>query len=150
MHALARLLNADDIQLGWEVANKDHLFDRVAQLIHQRHGVRATLVSGSLGRREAIGSTGLGHGVAIPHARIDGLQQPLGLFIRSRLAVPFDAPDGKPVSLMLVLLVPPADTAAHLQLLAATAALFDDRAIRDQLHAADSAGVVLRILAGTD
>ena len=147
MHALARLLHADDIQLGWAVANKVHLFDRVAQLVQQRYGIRAALVSGSLGRREAIGSTGLGHGVAIPHARVDGLPHPVGLFVRSRLALPFDAPDGKPVSLILVLLVPPDATTEHLQLLVASAVLFDDRAVRDRLHDAVDAAAVLRILA---
>ena len=148
MNALANLLGEDDIQLDWDVANKVHLFEQVAQLIHHRHGVRAALVSGALSRRESIGSTALGHGVAIPHARVDGLPQGSGLFIRSRLALPFDAPDGKPVSLILVLLIPTEATAEHLRLLAAAAALFDDRNVRDQLHQADDAVAVWRILAG--
>jgi mannitol/fructose-specific phosphotransferase system IIA component (Ntr-type) len=62
----------------------------------------------SLAAREKLGSTGLGQGIAIPHGRIKGLKQARGAFVRLHQPVAFDAPDGKPVSQVFVLLVPEA------------------------------------------
>src|SRR5450631_679026 len=83
------------------------------------------------------GSTALGAGFAIPHARINGIARPLTLFMRTRLPVAFDAPDGKPVSDLLAIMVP-ADGAKedHLQLLALVARLFSDHGFRTQLDSA--------------
>jgi PTS system nitrogen regulatory IIA component len=90
----------------------------------------------ALWRREQVGSTALGSGVAIPHARIPGSSRPLTLFVRTREAVAFDAPDGKPTSEFLVIMVP-ADGATddHLRLLAMVAARFSNRAFRALLDA---------------
>ena len=76
----------------------------------------------SLFAREKLGSTGLGQGIAIPHGRIKGLKDALGAFVRPRQPIPFDAPDGKPVSLVFVLLVPEQATEKHLQILSELAA----------------------------
>ena len=70
----------------------------------------------SLTAREQLGSTGLGHGVAIPHARMYQCDTATGVFVRTKAPVPFDAPDGKPVSIFLALVVPKQATQRHLQL----------------------------------
>ena len=90
----------------------------------------------SLFAREKLGSTGLGQGVAIPHGRIKGLKEAVGAFVRLPAPVPFDAPDGKPVNLLFVLLVPEQATEQHLQILSELAQMFSDRALREQLAAA--------------
>ncbi len=90
-----------------------------------------------------MGSTGLGQGFALPHARIKGLRQPLAAFIRLSVPIPFASPDGKPVSELLALLVPEQATEAHLQILAEAAQIFGDRRFREQLrHQGDAASVV--------
>jgi len=91
------------------------------------------------GEGTGIGSTGLGQGIAIPHGRIKGLKIPVGAFIRLESAVQFDAPDGKPVGLIFVLLVPEAANEHHLQLLSELAQMFSDKTFRDQLAAAPDA-----------
>jgi len=101
-------------------------------------------------RREQAGSTGLGGGFAIPHARISGIARPLTLFIRTKLGIEFDALDGKPVSQLLAIMVP-VDGAKddHLQLLALVARLFSDHEFRKQLDgASDATAAALAFRAG--
>ena len=76
--------------------------------------------------RERLGSTGLGHGVALPHGRIGGLETPIAAFVSLAEGVDFDAIDNQPVDLMFALLVPEESTEEHLQILAHLAAMFSD------------------------
>jgi PTS system nitrogen regulatory IIA component len=91
------------------------------------------VVFDSLFARERLGSTGLGQGVAIPHGRIKGLKDAVGALVRVAQAVPFDAPDGGPVSLAFILLVPEKATEKHLQILSELAQMFSDRELRQNL-----------------
>jgi PTS system nitrogen regulatory IIA component len=100
----------------------------------------------SLFARERLGSTGLGHGVAIPHGRIKGLREAVGVLIRLKQPILFDAPDGKPVSLLFVLLVPDQATDLHLQLLSELAQLFSSKALREKLLAAQDAETLYRLV----
>jgi PTS system nitrogen regulatory IIA component len=80
--------------------------------------------------------------VAIPHGRIKGLKEAIGAFVRLAQPVPFDAPDGAPVSLVFVLLVPEKATEKHLQILSELAQMFSDKALRESMsHAADAAAL---------
>ncbi|MEO0612377.1 MAG: PTS IIA-like nitrogen regulatory protein PtsN [Pseudomonadota bacterium] len=88
--------------------------------------------------RERLGSTGLGNGVAVPHGKIDGLDQVTGVFIRLETPLDFDALDGEPVDLVFLLLAPANATAAHLKALAKVARLLRDPQTRDALRAADA------------
>lgn len=80
----------------------------------------------SLVGRERLGSTGLGHGVALPHGRLNGLDAPIGAFVTLETAVDYDAIDDQPVDLLFALLVPEQSTEEHLQILARLAAMFSD------------------------
>ena len=90
-----------------------------------------------LARREQAASTALGNGFAIPHARITGIAQPMTIYLRMKAPIAFNSPDGKPVSQLLVIMVP-ADGAKdeHLQLLALVSQLLSDRGFRMQLDGA--------------
>jgi nitrogen PTS system EIIA component len=91
------------------------------------------LVTDSLFSRERLGSTGLGHGVAIPHGRIKGLKAPMAAVFQLAQPIGFDAPDDVPVSLLIFLLVPEAATQKHLEILSEIAELLSDNVLRDQL-----------------
>jgi PTS system nitrogen regulatory IIA component len=80
----------------------------------------------SLVGRERLGSTGLGHGVALPHGRLSGLSEPIGAFVTLEAGVDYDAIDNQPVDLLFALLVPEQSTEEHLQILARLAAMFSD------------------------
>ena len=134
MNPLAELLSVDDILLDIDALSKTRVFEEVGRLFENHHGFAQALIVANLGAREKLGSTGLGHGVAIPHARIKGLRRAVAAYVRTRLPIPFDAPDGKPVSDMLILLVPEHATDEHLQILAWSAQIFGDRSFREQLR----------------
>jgi len=142
MNPTSELLSADDILPDVDALSKTRVFKEVGQLFVKRHGFVQAQVVESLCARERLGSTGLGQGVAIPHARIKGLQRPVAAYVRTRLPIPFDAPDGKPVTDMLILLVPEQGTDEHLQILAACAQMFGDRHFRDQLRMCNTASEV--------
>ena len=146
MNTLARQCQVEDILLDVDIQNRNQLFDLVAQHLHRRHGLEEDGVADHLSKREQLGSTALGQGVAIPHARIRQLQDPVVTYVHTAQPIPFDAPDGKPVSDFFLLLVPEQATQVHLQLLADAAALLCERGFRDALRAAASALDVRRLL----
>jgi nitrogen PTS system EIIA component len=142
MNQIASLLPASNIRLDLAAGSKAGLFEAVGSLFEANRGVARGTVIGSLVAREKLGSTGLGQGVAIPHGRIKGLAEAQGAFIRLADPIVFDAPDGKPVAQVFVLLVPEHATEKHLQLLSELAQMFSERSFRERLAAAADADAV--------
>ena len=136
MSLLANLLPAENILLDLEASSKKRVFEQAGLIFENHQGIARSSVFDSLFAREKLGSTGLGQGVAIPHGRIKGLKEARGAFLRLTAPVPFDSPDGKPVSLLFVLLVPEQANELHLQILSELAQRFSDRSFRDALTAA--------------
>ncbi|MFO8155472.1 MAG: PTS sugar transporter subunit IIA [Pseudomonadota bacterium] len=99
--------------------------------------------------RERLGSTALGHGVAIPHGRLAGNGETLATFMRLKEGVDFDASDQKPVDLIFALLVPEDSTEIHLRILAALARLFNDEAFCQRLREAPTAADAHQLLVGS-
>jgi nitrogen PTS system EIIA component len=142
VNQIAQLLPESNILLDLEATSKKRLFEQVGQLFEDRAQLARSIVFDSLFARERLGSTGLGQGIAIPHGRIKGLERALAAFVRPRQPIPFDAPDGKPVGQVFVLLVPEHATEEHLQLLSELAGMFSERAFRERLaSASDSASL---------
>jgi nitrogen PTS system EIIA component len=147
MSLVSQLLPPANVLLDLQASSKKRLFEQVGLLFENNHGLARSLVFDSLFARERLGSTGLGQAVAIPHGRIKGLKDALGAFVRAAQPIPFDAPDGKPVSLVFVLLVPEQATDKHLQILSELAQMFSDRALREALAAAPDAAKLQQIIA---
>ncbi len=147
MSLLAKLLPADNILLDLEAGSKKRVFEQAGLLFENNNGIARATVFDSLFAREKLGSTGLGQGVAIPHGRIKGLKEARGAFLRLATPVPFDSPDGKPVSLLFVLLVPEQATEQHLQILSELAQRFSDRSFRDAISAAADAAAARALFA---
>jgi PTS system nitrogen regulatory IIA component len=139
MSLVGKLLPLSHVLVDLQASSKKRLFEQAGLLFENRDGIARSLVFDSLFARERLGSTGLGEGIAIPHGRIKGLKEALGAFIRLAQPVPFDAPDGAPVTLAFVLLVPEKATEKHLQLLSELAQMFSDRALRDAMAGAKDA-----------
>lgn len=139
MNQIAKLLPVENVVVGLEASSKKRVFEQAGLLFENHYGIARSLVYDALFAREKMGSTGLGLGIAIPHGRIKGLKEARGAFLRLAVPVQFDAPDGKPVSQIFVLLVPEAATEHHLQLLSELAQMFSDRGFRDRLGAAPDA-----------
>jgi nitrogen PTS system EIIA component len=145
VNQIAHLLPESNIVLDLEATSKKRLFEQVGQFFEGQAQIARSAVFDSLFAREKLGSTGLGQGIAIPHGRIKGLDRALAAFVRPRQPIPFDAPDGKPVGQVFVLLVPEHATEEHLQLLSELAGMFSERGFRDRLASATDAASVHRV-----
>ena len=137
MTQFSHILPAKNVVLDLECSSKKRAFEQAGLIFKNNCGIARSTVSDNLFARERLGSTGLGQGIAIPHGRIKGLREAAGAFLRLSTPVQFDAPDGRPVSMLFVLLVPEQATQQHLEILSEVAELLSDRTMRDALLAAD-------------
>ena len=135
MNRLSPLLPADHVMLDLDVGSKKRLFEQIGLLFENSRQIPRARVFDSLFDREKLGSTGLGYSVAIPHGRLKNLKDTLCAFVRTQSPVPFEAPDGEPVRLVLAMLVPEHATEQHLELLSDLAQMFSDPELRRQLLA---------------
>ena len=133
MNRLASILSTSQVLAQVDVTSKKRAFEEAGLLFENLHGLSRALVTDSLFSRERLGSTGLGHGVAIPHGRIKGLKAPMAAVFQLAHPIGFDAPDDVPVSLLIFLLVPEAATQKHLEILSEIAELLSDNVLSDQL-----------------
>jgi PTS system nitrogen regulatory IIA component len=133
MNALNDLFTLDCITLDSPAKNRAEVFVDAAKLFSNQIGINADLVVEFLNAREALGSTALGAGVAIPHGRVKGLKQPIAAFIRLKNPIDFAAPDGEAVSILIFLLVPEKATQEHLEILSSIAQLLSDADARRTL-----------------
>lgn len=142
---LSHLLDANHVTVGIAAASKKRVLEEISALL-ATPGRAVTDVLASLSNREKLGSTGLGHGVAIPHGRLAGVESSLGAFIRLRNPVDYEAHDGQPVDLIFGLLVPQHATGDHLQHLASIAEKFSDEAFCEQVRTAEDAAALHALL----
>jgi len=146
MNQISRLLPPTNVLVDVEATSKKRVFEAAALLFENHQGLARDKVFDSLFARERLGSTGLGQGVAVPHGRIKGLRDAVGAFIRVSDPIPFDAPDGKPVSILIFLLVPEQATQLHLEILSELAQMLSDRNFRQSLATAPDAATAHRLL----
>lgn len=133
MTHLSRILPVSNILLDLSVSSKKRAFEHAGLLFENNSGLERAAVFDALFARERLGSTGLGEGIAVPHGRIKGVKDAIAAFIRLAQPVAFDAPDGKPVSQMLILLAPESATQQHLDILAEVAQLLSNQELRERL-----------------
>lgn len=146
MNRLSRLLPLSRVLVDLDVTSKKRVFEHAGLVFEAELGLAASGVFESLFARERLGSTGLGHGIAVPHGRMKGLREAAAAFVRTRQPIPFEAPDGNPVSLIFILLVPEKATDIHLQILSELAEMFSDRHLRQQLADAVDAATVQTLI----
>lgn len=147
MNRLSAILPAAQVLVSVDATSKKRAFEEAGLLFETQHGLNRALITDSLFARERLGSTGLGHGVAIPHGRIKGLKQPLAAVFQLASPIGFDAPDEQPVQLMIFLLVPEAATQKHLEILSEIAELLSDGALREQMKGSGDAVALHALIA---
>lgn len=147
MNRLASILPPAQVLVCVDATSKKRAFEEAGLLFESQHGLSRALVTDSLFARERLGSTGLGHGVAIPHGRIKGLKAPLASVFQLQNPIGFDAPDEMPVQLLIFLLVPELATQRHLEILSEIAELLSDTYLREQLKASTDAAQLHNMIA---
>ena len=143
------LITRERIVCDSEVTSKKRVIEVLSELLATgQTDLTARPIFDSLIGRERLGSTGLGHGVALPHGRFSQSQQAIGAFVKLKQGVDFDAIDRRPVDLVFGLLVPDHYTDEHLKILAYLAEMFSDRAFCQQLRETDSNQALFEQLRG--
>ena len=139
-------LSPERLRLGVPAANKRQLFDVLAATAAEATGLDAAAILGALEQREKLGTTGIGEGIAIPHARLPGLERLVGFFLRLAAPVEYDALDDAPVDLVFLLLAPEAASTLQLKALARIARILRDPEVGGRLRAEATPGELYELL----
>lgn len=142
------IVSPDALATEVTVNGKKMLFQKIAALAAQSYGVDAEAAADALLERERLGSTGFGGGVAIPHAKLPGLDRMCGVVVLLDPPAPFDAVDDAPVDVVFALLSPQDSGAEHLKTLARVSRYLRDEAQVTRLRGAESAEALHALLAG--
>lgn len=143
---IGELLDRSAISTRVSAANKKKALAVIAEIAARNFGLDAGQVLDALDEREVAGSTGVGHGVAVPHARLEGLERMRGVFVRLEQPVEFGAVDDQPVDLLFALFAPRNAGAEHLRALARVSRLLRQGDLREQLRKAQSADAIHALL----
>ena len=148
MH-IVDILSIEQIECAFEANSKKSALEKVSELLCEAsQELSAEEVFDHLIQRERLGSTGLGHGIAIPHSRISNNEKTLAAFVKTANGIDYDAPDSKPVDLFFSLIVPEESTETHLEILAMLAEKFRDTSLLEQLRRARDKETIYKLLTG--
>lgn len=147
---LTEFLDFDSIKPALSAGNKRSLFTQLASIAAERLNLDRSAILDSINEREALGSTGFGHGVAIPHGKVEELARIYCLFARLAEPLRYKAIDGAPVDLVFLLLSPPDAGAEHLKALAAVSRIARHGSVVDKLRGARSRDAIAAVLIGAD
>jgi PTS system nitrogen regulatory IIA component len=147
MNLLSNLLPLSNVELDVGLQGKRDVLEYAARVFEGNQGLSRSRVFDCLMAREQLGSTGLGKGVAIPHGRLRGLKRAAAAIIRLKDPIEFGSPDGQPVRLLVVLLVPEHATQEHLEILSELAQMLSEPSMREQLQTSLQPAALLAIVA---
>jgi nitrogen PTS system EIIA component len=148
MIELAEILSPGAVVLDVKAGSKRQVLRTLAERVAEAHGLEAGTVLDALLNREKLGTTGIGDGLAIPHAKLDELDRLVGVFARLETPVSFEALDDEPVDLVFLLLAPTDAAADHLKALARVARIFRDEALCSALRRAATSSAAFDLLVG--
>ena len=142
-------LSARRILLDLDTSSRKRLFEHIAEISEDAEaGANEGEIFKTICERERLGSTGLGHGIAVPHGRISDLKQPIISLLRLKTPIDYDAPDSEPVWLAVGLLVPEEATDTHLELFSMLVKCFQDDQFIEALKACETAAQVDQLFVG--
>lgn len=147
MNLLSNLLPLSNVELDVGLQGKRDVLEYAARVFEGNQGLSRSRIFDCLMAREQLGSTGLGKGVAIPHGRLRGLKRAAAAIIRLKDPIEFGSPDGQPVRLLVVLLVPEHATQEHLEILSELAQMLSEPSMREQLQTSLQPAALLAIVA---
>ncbi|MBD3679466.1 MAG: PTS sugar transporter subunit IIA [Rhodobacteraceae bacterium] len=143
---LANILKPSAVKVVGNLTSKKRLFQDLSDIAASAYGLSASEVANALQERETLGPTGVGHGVALPHARISGIDEVVGAFLRVEKPLEFDAVDRQPVDLVFALFAPVDSGVDHLKALALVSRTMRDGSICAKLRANDDAATLFAVL----
>jgi len=145
--SISSLLATDRIFTDQPISSKKKLLEFIAEKAAEELSLAQNEVYNKLLERERLGSTGLGKGIAVPHARLSNLDDAHACLVKLREAIDYDAPDKQKVDLVFVLFIPQESTEQHLQILASLARIFSQKSITEAIRISTSAQEIIDIIA---
>jgi len=136
--AISALLSPQKIFIDTDVSSKKKLLELIANIAADQTQLSESIIYTNLLNRERLGSTGLGQGFAVPHARLPDLEKTVGCFFRLKQPVNFESPDNLPVDLVFTIIIPQEATEEHLLILSSLARIFSDADICQAIREATS------------
>ena len=146
---LGSILKSNAVKVIGSCTSKKRLFHDLGELSESSYGLNAGDVIEALIEREGLGPTGVGHGIALPHARLDGIEHVSGMFLKLDRAIDFDSVDRQPVDLVFCLLAPQSAGVEHLKALALVSRTMRDTNVQAKLRANPDAETLYAILTET-
>lgn len=143
---IAEILVPDAVRGLPDMGSKKRLFQKLGQCAASAYGLDADIVTNALLDRESLGPTGVGKGVALPHARLQGLDKVCAIFLRLERPLDFTSVDRQPVDLVFAIFAPEASGVAHLKALALVSRTMRDAGIRAKLRANADSGTLYTVL----
>ena len=144
--SLSNLLKPEAVRVFTAATSKKRLMQEISEVAFSAHGIVADHVLAALMEREALGPTGVGQGIALPHARMSGLDEVLGIFVMLDKPVDFDAIDRQPVDIAFALLAPEDAGVEHLKALALVSRTLRDQAVCSKLRSNPDPATLFAIL----
>ena len=143
---ISPLLSPQRIFLDTEISSKKKLLELIANIVADQTQLAESLIYSNLLNRERLGSTGLGHGFAVPHARLENLDKTIGCLFRLKEPVNFEAPDNQPVDLVFTIIIPQEATEEHLMILSSLARIFSQTDVCEAIRGATSKDEIAQII----
>lgn len=143
---LSRLLQPNAVKAFATVASKKRLFQELGEIAHTAYGLNAAATFDALQERESLGPTGVGHGIALPHARLEGLERVVAVFVRLERLLDYDSVDRQPVDLVMALFAPKDSGVDHLKALALVSRTMRDPSLCAKLRANTDAAALHAVL----
>ena len=132
---LAKLLTPGAVRVVGQITSKKRLFQELGEMVSTSYGLTAAIAVDGLQERESLGPTGVGHGIALPHARLEDLDRIVGVFIRLEKPLDYDSVDRQPVDLIFALFAPKDSGVDHLKALALVSRTMRDQSVVTKLRA---------------
>ena len=145
-----KLLKPEAVKVLTSASSKKRLMQEISDLAEQVYGLKADLVLEALVTREALGPTGVGNGIALPHARLEGLDKVVGAFVLIDKPIDFDAVDRQPVDIAFALFAPEDAGVDHLKALALVSRTLRDASVCTKLRANPNPATLYTILTSTE
>jgi PTS system nitrogen regulatory IIA component len=143
---ISALLSPQRIFLDTEISSKKKLLELIANIVADQTEMPESAIYSNLLNRERLGSTGLGHGFAVPHARLENLDKTIGCLFRLKEPVNFESPDNQPVDLVFTIIIPQEATEEHLMILSSLASIFSQTDVCEAIRGATSRDEIAHII----
>ncbi len=146
---LSKVIAPGAVRVLGQLTSKKRLFQELGEIAAQAYGLKAAITIDGLQERESLGPTGVGHGIALPHARLEDLKKIVGVFVRLEKPLDYDSVDRQPVDLVFALFAPKDSGVDHLKALALVSRTMRDPAVLAKLRANTDPGKLHAILTET-